>query len=248
MLSKEQPPPTSPNMESSSDSSISLPTLSKAARRSFLLMVPSLSTSISLKHSLYISICSSEKPPLSPLKSVCQTWSWAKVLVYLLAHGCCLDESRLLSKDDPFEVLYGGLHDEKWPPKRKNTQRKAVAWQACIGAFLSCWSTAQACCLLELNISSALMAFAGLSALLRPQNLYQTPLFRFLSMYDSSVTLFIFGFQILKNWSWPLQDENVFWKSGESLQLTLKDVSFVLTWLSIYAILHERCVCSILHT
>merc|ERR1711935_522397 len=67
MLSKLHPPPTSPNMPSSSPSSINLPTLSKAARRSGLLRVPSLSTSISLKHSLYITICSWEKPPLSPL-------------------------------------------------------------------------------------------------------------------------------------------------------------------------------------
>merc|ERR1712048_15402 len=71
MASNVHEPPTSPNMESNSDSSMSLPTLSKAARKSFLLKVPSLSTSISLKHSLYMSICSWEKPPsLLPLPMV----------------------------------------------------------------------------------------------------------------------------------------------------------------------------------
>ena len=41
MLSKLQEPPTSESISSSSPSVISLPTLSKAARRSFLEMVPS---------------------------------------------------------------------------------------------------------------------------------------------------------------------------------------------------------------
>merc|ERR1711915_988513 len=43
--------------------SLRTPTLSKAPRRSFLSIVPSLLMSISLKQSLYIWSCSSEKPP-----------------------------------------------------------------------------------------------------------------------------------------------------------------------------------------
>merc|ERR1719468_832231 len=63
MLSKLQGPLISPSRPSSSDSFMRTPTLSKAPRRSFLSMVPSLLTSMSLKHSLYMSFCSSEKPP-----------------------------------------------------------------------------------------------------------------------------------------------------------------------------------------
>ena len=55
--------PTSPSRLSSSPSVMRTPTLSKAPLRSFLSSWPSLLMSISLKQSLYIWICSSEKPP-----------------------------------------------------------------------------------------------------------------------------------------------------------------------------------------
>merc|ERR1711890_116337 len=55
-------PPTSDNMLFSSSSMTSLPTLSKAALRSVLLITPSLSMSMSLKHSLYVSRVASSKP------------------------------------------------------------------------------------------------------------------------------------------------------------------------------------------
>merc|ERR1719336_2271788 len=102
--------------------------LSKAPRRSFLSRVPSLLTSISLKQSLYIWICSSEKPPspsfFPPTHNPTNSPS-------LSSRGCCGPnlggEGGLDPGDDGLHahvvgVAVAGPHHASHPLSRHNPQ------------------------------------------------------------------------------------------------------------------------------